>query len=398
MKHFALLFLTLSFSTFVAFGQGIIPTPGTNKPGNKPKPTLTLSTTSLNFPATGGSKTITVNASSGKWSVSDPIQWLKLITEGNTITVNVGNNSGTYKRKTYFSVHSGNLSRTVHITQEAASNSIDTTSNTYTADSYDNRSFTFKGVSFKMIKVQGGTFTMGCTSEQSDCYGDESPTHNVSLSNYYIGETEVTQALWRAVMGTNPSYFQGDSRPVEQVDWYDAVEFCNKLSSALGLQPYYNINKSVQDPNNSSSSDKKKFIVTINSGANGFRLPTEAEWEFAARGGNKTNRYQYAGSGDIGAVAWYSGNSGDRTCPVKTKQPNELGMYDMSGNVWEWCWDWKGNYSSYSQTNPTGPSSGSLRVYRGGSWSRIARYCRVSTRNDNTPGLRDNILGFRLAL
>ena len=172
-------------------------------------------------------------------------------------------------------------------------------------------------------------------------------------------------------MGTNPSFFSGSNKPVECVSWDDCQEFIAKLNDLTGLE---------------------------------FRLPTEAEWEYAARGGNKRQGYKYAGSNTIDEVAWYSDNAEDvgessrdyGTHPVGTKAPNELGLYDMSGNVWEWCSDWYGSYTSSSQSNPTGPSSGSHRVYRGGSWGSIADGCRVSYRNRRTPDLRYNSLGFRL--
>ena len=225
---------------------------------------------------------------------------------------------------------------------------------------------TVSGVTFKMVAVEGGTFTMGATSEQgSDASDDEKPAHRVTLSDYYIGETEVTQALWQAVMGDNPSYFQGDlQRPVEQVSWNDCQEFIEKLNTLTGQY---------------------------------FRLPTEAEWEYAARGGNKSKGYKYAGSNTISDVAWYTSKSGITTHPIKTKQPNELGLYDMSGNVWEWCSDWYGNYSSSPTTNPTGPATGSNRVLRGGGWGGYAADCRVSTRYDGTPDFRSIGYGFRLS-
>ena len=226
--------------------------------------------------------------------------------------------------------------------------------------------YTINGVSFDMVSVVGGTFTMRATSEQgSDPGSDEKPAHQVTLSDFMIGKTEVTQELWQAVMGNNPSYYKGDNLPVEKVSWNDCQEFIKKLNSLTGLQ---------------------------------FRLPTEAEWEYAARGGNKSKGYKYSGSEDIGSVAWYNGNSSLNTYSVATKAPNELGLYDMSGNVDEWCSDWYGSYSSSSQTNPKGPSSGSYRVYRGGSWYSIPRDCRVSKRNICSPGLRGNDLGLRLAL
>ena len=231
--------------------------------------------------------------------------------------------------------------------------------------------FTVKGVSFKMLPVEGGTFTMGATSEQgSDAYDDEKPTHSVTLSSYHMGETEVTQALWQAVMGSNPSYFKGSNLPVENVSWDDCQTFINKLNQQCAGQ------------------------------LNGrqFRLPTEAEWEYAARGGKKSKGYKYSGSNTIGDVAWYDGNSGRTTHAVGTKTPNELGLYDMSGNVWEWCQDWYDSYSSSAQTDPTGPTSGSYRVYRGGGWIISARSCRVSRRCNYYPGSTFNGLGLRLAL
>ena len=231
-------------------------------------------------------------------------------------------------------------------------------------DSFETQIINVNGVSFKMIAVEGGTFQMGATSEQgSDAYSDEKPVHSVTLSDYYIGETEVTQELWQAVMGSNPSYFKGSQKPVEKVSWNDCQEFIGKLNQLTGKN---------------------------------FRLPTEAEWEYAARGGNKSKGYKYSGSNTIGNVAWYTNNSSSTTHDVKTKSPNELGIYDMSGNVYEWCQDWYGNYGSGSQTNPKGPSSGSYRVYRGGSWCNNAEFCRVSIRSGSYPGNSSDSLGLRL--
>ena len=229
--------------------------------------------------------------------------------------------------------------------------------------------YTVNGVSFKMIPVEGGTFQMG----NNDAYDREKPVHQVTLSSFSIGETEVTQELWQAVMGSNPSYFKGSKLPVEWVSWNDCQTFVTKLNQLTGKT---------------------------------FRLPTEAEWEYAARGGTKSNGYTYSGSNTIGDVAWYTVNSYDLgssspdygTHEVATKVPNELGIYDMSGNVEEWCQDWFGDYSSGSQTNPTGPSSGSGRVLRGGSWYDYAGGCRVSNRNLITPTSTGYDLGFRLAL
>jgi formylglycine-generating enzyme required for sulfatase activity len=218
------------------------------------------------------------------------------------------------------------------------------------------------------ILVKGGTFTMGCTSEQSGCDSDERPTHSVTLSNFYMGQTEVTQAQWRAVMGSDPPNlaFPGcDQCPVERVSWNDVQDFITKLNSRSGGRRY--------------------------------RLPTEAEWEYAARGGSLSRGYQYAGSNNIDDVAWYDGNSGSKTRPVKGKQPNELGLYDMSGNVWEWCSDWKGDYPATAQSDPKGPDKGDYRVNRGGSWLSGAGGCRVSVRDNFAPDDLYSRLGFRLA-
>ena len=240
------------------------------------------------------------------------------------------------------------------------------TISTQKISSSETTTYTVNGVSFDMVLVKGGTFAMGATSEQgSDAYSDEKPTHHVTLSDYMIGKTEVTQELWQAVMGNNPSYYKGDNLPVENVSWNDCREFIKKLNSLTGLN---------------------------------FRLPTEAEWEYAARGGNKSKGYKYSGSNDLGSVAWYDSNSSSKTHAVATKSPNELGLYDMSGNVYEWCSDWYGDYSSGSQTNHKGPSSGSNRVIRGGAWLISVRYCRVSNREDCDPGLTDYYQGLRLAL
>ena len=237
----------------------------------------------------------------------------------------------------------------------------------------ETKTFDVNGVSFTMIPVEGGTFTMGATSEMTlpfsnvkpTDHSDEKPTHQVTLSSYYIGETEVTQALWQAVMGSNPSYFKGDNLPVEHVSWHDCQTFISQLNSLTGKR---------------------------------FRLPTEAEWEFAARGGNQSRHTQFSGSSRIDDVAWYEDNSGHKRHPVKTKQPNELGIYDMSGNVWEWCQDWYGSYSSYAQTNPTGASSGSDRVLRGGSWWNSPVCCPSSYRIHGEPEGSSGNLGLRLAL
>ena len=219
----------------------------------------------------------------------------------------------------------------------------------------------------ELVKVEAGSFNMGATPEMQEPYRNEKPVHRVTLTNnYYIGKYEVTQALWQAVMGSNPSQIKGDNLPVETVDWNDCQGFISKLNAMTGKR---------------------------------FRLPTEAEWEYAARGGKKSRGYQYSGSNTLGDVAWYDGNSGFKTHAVGTKQPNELGIYDMAGNVLEWCQDRYGSYSSSPQTNPTRAVGGAGRVNRGGCWYSSARDCRTSFRSTLvTSDIRSDDLGFRLVL
>ena len=249
----------------------------------------------------------------------------------------------------------------------------------YVPDAYrrSNRTYTVNGVSFTMVFVEGGTFTMGATPEQGyEDQDDDMPAHRVTLGDYYIGQTEVTQELWHAVMGNNPSNFKGCKHPVECVSWNDCQQFISRLNSLTGQR---------------------------------FRLPTEAEWEYAARGGNQSQGYKYSGSNFCDNVAWNDENAGDGvgvdspdygTHDVATKSPNELGIYDMSGNVCEWCQDWYNEdyYSRSPQSNPMGPSSGSERVFRGGGWFNAAGGCRVAYRPCYAPDDRDNDLGLRLVL
>ena len=246
--------------------------------------------------------------------------------------------------------------------------------NGWTLKDIPNDTITVKGVSFVMVPVKGGTFTMGATAEQSGASSDESPTHQVTLSSYYIGQTEVTQALWKAVIGYSPtsdgsrwssSYGLGDNYPAYYISYNDVLSFISKLNSLTGRT---------------------------------FRMPTEAEWEYAARGGNKSKGYLYSGGNTLDNVGWYTSNSSVKTHPVAQKAANELGLYDMSGNVEEWCSDWADTYSSSPQTNPTGPSTGSYRVLRGGGWNYTAAGCRVACRDCSLPSSRYDINGVRLAL
>ena len=227
--------------------------------------------------------------------------------------------------------------------------------------------YTVNGVSFKMALVEGGTFMMGATAEQgTEVAEDEFPVHQVTLSSFYIGTTEVTQELWQAVMGTNPGVIPGPTLPVNKVSWDDCQLFIAKLNTLTGKQ---------------------------------FRLPTESEWEFAARGGVKSRGYKYAGSNDLAAVAWYGENAGASFCmEVGLKAPNELGLYDMSGNVSEWCSTYWADYLSTAQTNPQDPVTGTHRLCRGGNWYFESDYCRVSNRTYSTPDNATSIIGLRLAL
>ncbi|MDE6694403.1 MAG: formylglycine-generating enzyme family protein [Bacteroidales bacterium] len=247
--------------------------------------------------------------------------------------------------------------------------------------SKENYTETAFGMNLEMVYVKGGTFEMGAVEEQdSGAFDYEKPVHSVTLDDFYIGKYEVTQAQWEAVMGTtiaqqrdtaNSSWDLsgvGDNYPMYYISWSEAQEFCQKLSQLTGKK---------------------------------YRLPTEAEWEYAARGGQYADGTRYAGSNTLGDVAWCQANSGSKTHPVGQKKPNGLGLYDMSGNVWEWCSDWFGEdyYSSSPSVNPQGPASGSYRVGRGGSWygPMAIYYCRMLARSCNTPGLRSRNVGFRVA-
>jgi formylglycine-generating enzyme required for sulfatase activity len=229
-----------------------------------------------------------------------------------------------------------------------------------------------------MVRVAGSSFRMGNTIGEDD----EWPVHTAYINSFFMGKTEVTQGEYRAIIGTNPSGVFGDTLPVENVSWYDAVEYCNKLSLKEGLIPAY-----------SGSNDN----ITCNFTANGYRLPTEAEWEYAARGGNRDSlAFSYAGGNSVGVLGWYNNNSEKRIRQVGTKSPNSLGLYDMSGNVWEWCWDWYGVYSSSEQSDPEGAQRGSYRVTRGGSWNSSEDQLRTTYRSYGDPAAHYHDVGFRI--
>jgi formylglycine-generating enzyme required for sulfatase activity len=255
-----------------------------------------------------------------------------------------------------------------------------------------------------MVRIGGGTFTMGSPATEVGRGSDETQ-HQVTISRpFYIGKYEVTQKEWVEVMGSNPSNWKGDNLPVENVSWYDVIEYCNKRSEKERLTPAYAIDKTRSDGSNGNGGDNVKWVVTWNRNANGYRLPTEAEWELACRAG--TSAPFYTGSDITTSHANYNGNHPynnnakgvyrEKTWAVGGGTPNPWGLYDMSGNVWEWCWDWYGSYSGGSQTDPSGAAAGSSRVLRGGSWVNDAQSLRSAARGNYTPSSRSYGLGFRL--
>jgi len=230
-----------------------------------------------------------------------------------------------------------------------------------------------------MIWINGGTFTMGSPANESGRSGNEGPQRQITVSSFFMGRYPVTQAEYQEIMGTTPSAFKGPNLPVEQVSWFDAVEYCNKLSIKEGLVPAYTITGST---------------VIWNREANGYRLPTEAEWEYACRAGTQT---AFSGGTSIGDSGWYSGNSRGATQPVGEKLPNPWGLHDMHGNILEWCWDLLGSYTAAAQTDPQGAATGNTRVYRGGCWRFEPHQARSAFRFGNHPYLKTFILGFRIA-
>jgi len=257
-----------------------------------------------------------------------------------------------------------------------------------------------------MVYVEGGSFQMG--KKLGEYRGeDENHVHRVTLNSFYIGKYEVTQGQYKAVMGGLPplyktdSYYpdgEGDNYPVYLVNWYDAVEFCNKLSEMEGLTPYYMINKDQPDPNNTNDEDPIKWHVIPNPAANGYCLPTEAQWEYAAKGGNTGEEFSFAGSDHPDEVAWYRDNSDDHIHEVGMKNPNGLDIYDMAGNLEEWCWDWKHSYEDTAETDPLGPVSGYGRVLRGGSYCDIGYYIKSTYRSGTRSDQRTfGNFGFRVA-
>ncbi len=256
----------------------------------------------------------------------------------------------------------------------------------------------------KMALIPAGTFCMGSPESEVERYDDETQ-HKVTISkDFWMSQYEVTQAEWEAVIGNNPSYSQGANLPVEQVSWYDAIEYCNKLSEKEGLTPAYRIDKGRNDPNNENKHDVVRWLVTWDREANGYRLPTEAEWEYACRAGTTTpfstgnnlttNQANYNGNYPYNENA--EGEYQERTTAAGSFPPNAWGIYDMHGNVWEWCWDWYDDYSENNQIDPSGAASGTGRVLRSGCWGSGGRGVRSANRGSLTPDHWYDVYGFRL--
>lgn len=280
-----------------------------------------------------------------------PVSFSKLIPGKHKVTIK---HEGYYDYESNINVAEDNVS----VIEEELAKSCDIQRSANRID------ITTKGITFSLIKVEGGRFQMGATPEQGKGKIDEYPLHYVTLSDYYIGETEITNELWSAIMGNNPSdIFSRPEQPVNNVSWYDCQKFINRLSSLTGIH---------------------------------FTLPTEAQWEFAARGGNKSKQFKYSGGNNIKTVGWYKGNAKNGLHDVKKLAPNELGLYDMSGNAYEWCSDWYGLYKADEKSDPKGPSSGTLKVNRSGSAGEKDVLTRISCRLGNNPNHKHQGTGFRI--
>lgn len=240
-----------------------------------------------------------------------------------------------------------------------------------------------KQIPNEMVLVSGGSFLMG--TDAKDAEAKDRHVNCVDVSDFYICQYPVTQKLWEKMMRSNPSRFEGDNRPVENVNWFDSIDFCNRYSIECGLAPCYSV--------------CGDHVDLLNSGKGGFRLPTEKEWEFAARGGHECRGYVYAGSDDVDDVAWCDSDSDDGPHPIGEKCPNELGLFDMSGNVWEWCWDRAGDdYFCTSEDKKLIKHGEVYRIIRGGSWSEEPYRCRVSSRGCDAPDLKCDFIGLRVVL
>lgn len=336
--------------------------------------TLTVSPTQLAFDATGGSQSVTVATNASSWTVQNSAMWLSCTVSGTSITVTAQANTAATERTATITISAGGETSTIAVSQQGVQPS-PVADGTYTIPGTD--------VSFRMVLVDGGTFQMGAApGAGSTANPNESPVRSVTVSSYSIGETEVTQALWQAVMGKNPSSFpSGGDTPVEYVSYND---ICGTSGQGTDASCFlYKLNA----------------LLASQLGGKKFQLPTEAEWEFAAHGGNRSKGYKYAGGNTLKDVGWYNANSGSVTHPSKQKAANELGLYDMSGNVREWCKDWYEDYYDRTQTNnPTGPASGAQRSVRGGFILSPETNCRITFREGLEPARKFTNLGFRLAL
>ena len=362
-------------TTITITGTGILP-PRTIPVSIGAAPFLTVTPPTLSFSAWDTPKQLIV-VSNTTWTVSKNAEWL-------TVSPTSGANNGTIS-----------VTASAHTNTEQRSGTVSISSQYLTPRTVGVSQLGIAPINIDMVQVSGGTFTMGCTSEQgSDCHDWERPSHSVTLNTFYIGKFEVTQRQWEDVMGTTirqqrdlapPDWSlcgEGDNYPMYFVSWNEIVGTSGASTVINGITYYSN-----------------GFIYKLNQmTGKQYRLPTEAEWEYAARGG-RSGGFKYSGSNTVGNVAWYWENTGNGTQPVGTKAANELGVFDMSGNVWEWCSDWflEDYYDISSQNNPTGPSTGSDRVSRGGGWYDYAAEVRVSFRAYASPSDRSFELGFRLA-
>ncbi|MDO4190243.1 MAG: SUMF1/EgtB/PvdO family nonheme iron enzyme [Bacteroidales bacterium] len=322
----------------------------------------------VRFNGAGDVKQVRVSHSGG-WNFGLPVEeWIFCSQDANVLSIECYKNFDDTTRTAHLTLSSGTSTTVITIVQEPYRPPLASTAETEEEQSKTkhNREFEVGGAKFTMIYVEGGRFTMGATySMSSDAFETESPAHTVELSDFYLAECEVTQALWVAVMGSNPSIMKGDNLPVDNISWFDCWEFIRKLNRLTGEQ---------------------------------FLLPTEAQWEYAARGGKNRSTSVFPGGSHPSQVAWTFGNAAGKLHRVKTLKPNLLGFYDMSGNVWEWCNDYFDWYPSKMQINPTGPESGSYRVMRGGAADELERRCRVTCRSGAQPGNKTSHLGLRLAM
>lgn len=328
---------------------------------------ISVSPQTVRFSGAGEIKQVKV-AHSGGWSFGLPVEeWIFCSQDANTLSIECFKNFDDTVRTAHLTLMSGSSTCTITLIQDIYRPPVNNDEvEEEQKQSKGSREIEVNGVKFKMVYVEGGRFTMGATSSHAkEAFPTELPVHAVELADYMIGETEVTQALWTAVMGSNPSSVKGDNLPVDNISWFDCWEFIRKLNRLTNLQ---------------------------------FTLPTEAQWEYAAKGGTHRSTTKFSGHSDWFEVAWTFLNSRGKLHRVKALRENSLGLYDMSGNVWEWCADWFDLYHTRATVNPTGPESGDYRVIRGGACDELENRCRVTCRSGAAPGNKAAHLGLRLAL